>query len=87
VGLETNDIADISGTVLPDPLVPETYPHYPIGASFYPGEPAESYCALVAVDNDLSITELVNLPINELQQANCANLIRDNVCDSVTEIP
>jgi uncharacterized repeat protein (TIGR01451 family) len=87
VGLETNDIADISGTVLPDPLVPETYPHYPIGASFYPGEPAESYCALVAVDNDLSITELVNLPINELQQANCAKLIRDNVCDSVTEIP
>jgi hypothetical protein len=87
LGLEANDIADISGTVLTDPLVFETYPHYPIGASFYPGEPAESYCALVAVANDLGITELVNLPINELQQAECATLIRNNICDSITEIP
>ena len=69
VGPGSNDIADISGTVLTDPLVFETYPHYPIGASFYPGEPAESYCALVAVSDDLSINELVSLPINELQQA------------------
>ena len=87
VGPGIHDIADISGTVLTDPLEIETYPHYPIGASFYPGEPAESYCALVAVSDDPSISELVNLPINELQQAECATLIRDNICASVTEIP
>jgi hypothetical protein len=86
-GTATNDIADISGTVLSNPDVFETYPHYPIGASFYPGEPAESYCALVAVDDDLSITELVNLPVNELQQAECATLIRDHICGDVTIIP
>ena len=86
-GSGDNDIADISGTVLTDPQVFETYPHYPIGASFYPGEPAESYCALVAVSDDLSISELVNVPINELQQAECATLIRTNVCSNVTEVP
>ena len=87
LGPGTNDIADISGTVLTDPLVYETYPHYPIGASFYPGEPAESYCALVAISDDLSIDELVSLPINELQQAECAALIKTNICDTVTEVP
>jgi hypothetical protein len=87
LGLDTNDVADISGTVLPDPLVFETYPHYPIGASFYPGEPAESYCALYELADDLSITELVKLPINELQQADCATLISDYICVSVLVIP
>ena len=87
LGPEASDIADISGTVLTNPEVVETSPHYPIGASFYPGEPAESYCALVAVSDDLSINEIVNIPINELQQAECATLIRTNVCDIVTEVP
>jgi hypothetical protein len=87
VGPGANDIADISGTLLPDPLVFETYPHYPIGASFYPGEPAESYCALVAVADDLSIHELVNLPINELQQEECATLIRNNICSIPPQVP
>jgi len=87
VGPGTNDTADISGTVLADPLEFETYPHYPIGASFHPGEPAESYCALVAVSDDLSINEIVNVPVNELQQEECATLIRNNICASVTEVP
>jgi len=80
VGLLTNDPADIAGTVLTDFEDATTYPHYPIGASFIPGDPDNSVCRLVQVNGDASIDELVNLRINETQQEDCALLLKANIC-------
>jgi len=82
-GPAANDIADIAGTVLSDPLDPTVYPWYPIGASFYPGIPTDSYCELAQVDSDATVTELIHLPINENQQADCATLLKANVCNPI----
>lgn len=80
VGLLTNDPADIAGTVQTDFTDASAYPHYPIGASFIPGDPDNSVCRLVQVNNDASVDELVNLRINEAQQEECALLLRANIC-------
>ena len=77
VGLLTNDPADIAGTVLSDPPDGTSYP---IGASFYPGDPDNSTCRLVQVDGDESVVELVNRRINETQQEDCALLLQNNIC-------
>jgi hypothetical protein len=79
-GTSGNDVADIAGTILTNPNDPAVYPHYPIGAAFYPGEPVSSVCRLVEVNNDGSQSDLVNLRINELQQADCAAVLQTNVC-------
>jgi hypothetical protein len=79
-GPAVNDAADIAGTILTDPLDSTVYPWYPIGASFYPGVPADSYCALDRIEGDATVTELVRFPINENQQADCAALLETNVC-------
>jgi len=76
----SNDPADISGTVLTDPNDPAVYPHFPIGAAFYPGDPVNSVCRLVQVNGDATVSELVNFRINENQQAECATLLQANVC-------
>jgi len=86
-GLAANDIADISGTVLSTPGDPESYPQYPIGASFYPGQPGDSYCALVQVNGDATTTELANERINEQQQEACASILKEQVCDNVYPLP
>jgi hypothetical protein len=80
VGLLTNDPADIAGTVLTDFTDASVYPHYPIGASFIPGDPDNSVCRLVQVNGDASVDELVNHRINETQQEDCALLLRANIC-------
>lgn len=80
VGPGSNDIADIAGTVHPDPPDDTTFPHYPIGASFYPGDPDSSVCRLVQVNADASSGDLVNLRINENQQAACAAALNANIC-------
>ena len=80
VGILTNDPADIAGTILTDYTDASVYPHYPIGASFYPGDPDNSTCRLVRVNADASVDELVNLRINEAQQEDCAILLQANVC-------
>ena len=80
VGLLTNDPADIAGTVLSNPADDTIYPHYPIGASFYPGDPDNSTCRLVQVNGDASVIELVNRRINENQQEDCALLLQANIC-------
>ena len=77
VGLLTNDPADIAGTVLSDPPDGTSYP---IGASFYPGDPDNSTCRLVQVNGDASVVELVNRRINETQQYDCALLLQANIC-------
>ena len=79
-GPASNDIADIAGTVLSDPSDDTTFPHYPIGASFYPGDPDSSVCRLVQVNADASTVDLVNLRINENQQAACAAALNANIC-------
>ena len=86
-GPGANDIADISGTVLTDPADAAVYPHYPIGASFYPGDPDSSVCRLVQVNADATAVDLVNLRINENQQADCAAALIANVCATVTPLP
>jgi hypothetical protein len=86
-GPGANDPADISGTVLSDPTDPTVYPHYPIGASFYPGEPLASSCRLVQVDGDATQTDLVNVRINEIQQADCRTTLALNVCQTITPLP
>lgn len=86
-GLLVNDIADISGTVLSTPGDPQAYPQYPIGASFYPGQPGDSYCALVQVDDDATTTELAKERINELQQEDCASILKAQVCANVFPVP
>ncbi len=80
VGPASNDIADIAGTVLFDPSDDTTFPHYPIGASFYPGDPDSSVCRLVQINADASTVDLVNLRINENQQAACAAALNANIC-------
>ena len=87
VGPSLNDIADISGTLLSTPGDYTAYPQYPIGASFYPGAPTDSYCALVEVSGDTTTSSLVNVPINETQQADCATILKDQVCANVTTLP
>ncbi|MDT8319395.1 MAG: hypothetical protein RQ826_02585 [Xanthomonadales bacterium] len=82
-----NDISDISGTVLSLPGDPDAHPQYPIGASFYPGQPGDSYCALVQVDGDATTTELANERINELQQEDCASALKAQVCANVYPLP
>ncbi len=79
-GPGVNDIADISGTVLTDPVDSSVYPHYAIGASFYPGDPHSSVCRLVQINGDASTTEWVNERINETQQENCAEVLKMNIC-------
>jgi hypothetical protein len=86
-GPGANDPADISGTVLSIPGDPLSYPQFPIGASFYPGEPGDSVCRLVQVNADVSLAELVNLPINENQQADCRTALATNVCATITPLP
>lgn len=86
-GPGANDPADISGTVLSVPGDPTAYPQYPIGASFYPGEPDDSVCRLVQVNADLSTAELVKLRINENQQSDCRAALAANVCASITTLP
>lgn len=86
-GPGTNDPADISGTVLSVPGDPTAYPHYPIGASFYPGQPEDSVCRLVQVNADASTVDLVNLRINENQQADCRTELAANACASITPLP
>jgi hypothetical protein len=84
-GSGENDPADISGTILSS--TPESYPQYPIGASFYPSDPDASVCRLVQVGADATTIDLVHLRINEIQQADCASEIKYNVCASVTPVP
>ncbi|NQZ54511.1 MAG: hypothetical protein HRT93_09705 [Piscirickettsiaceae bacterium] len=86
-GPSVNDTADISGTVLSVPADPSSYPHFPIGASFIPGDPINSVCRLVQVNGDASVDELINLRINETQQTECADLLKANVCATTTQIP
>jgi len=84
-GLGGNDPADISGTYVPaDPLI---YPQYAFGASFYPGEPDNSVCRLVQINLDLSAVDLVNLQINENQQADCRAALASNACSSIITLP
>ena len=80
-----NDTADIAGTILSVPGDPLAYPQYPIGASFYPGDPDSSVCRLTMVDGDA--VDLVNYRINETQQAVCATELATNVCATVTPLP
>jgi hypothetical protein len=86
-GPGVNDIADISGTILSNAADPAAYPQFPIGASFYPGDPASSVCRLVQVNADASVVDLVNQGINENQQADCAAALKTNVCATVTTLP
>ena len=79
-GTGDNDIADISGTILSNSPDPTVYPYFPIGASFYPGDPDSSVCRLVQVNADASTVELVNMRINENQQEDCAAQLTLNVC-------
>jgi hypothetical protein len=79
-GLGTNDAADIAGTVLSVPNDPATYPQFPIGAAFIPGDPISSVCRLVQVEGDATTTDLVNMRINENQQATCATSLKSHIC-------
>ena len=91
LGPNDNDTADISGIVLSNPVAeptdPDYYPQFPIGASFIPGDPINSVCRLVRVDIDASTTDLLSLRINEIQQAECASLLKDKVCATTTQLP
>ena len=82
-GPGSNDLADIAGTILSDPEDPGA-PQYPIGAAFVPGDPISSVCRLVRVNSDGSQNDLVNMRINEGQQASCADTMKINVCASTT---
>ncbi len=86
-GPAVNDAADIAGTVLTNPDDTAVYPQFPIGASFIPGDPVNSVCRLVRVDGDATTTELVNLRVNEAQQADCAASLQLNVCGSTLPAP
>lgn len=83
----SNDVADIAGTILSVPGDPLAYPQYPIGASFYPGDPDSSVCRLVTVNGDATEIDLVKRRINETQQAVCAGELAINVCSTVTPLP
>ena len=76
----SNDAADIAATILTDPLDPGVAPVYPIGAAFNPAEPTSSVCRLARVNADASTDTLVDLRINEIQQADCAALLTAQVC-------
>ncbi len=76
----SNDVADIAGNVLSHPLDPSVAPIYPIGAVFNPAEPASSVCRLERVNADASTDTLIELRINENQQAACASLLKAQVC-------
>ena len=82
-GPETNDLADIAGTIISDPENPSA-PQYPIGAAFVPGDPVSSVCRLVLIDSDGSQSDLVNLRINEGQQTACATTLQTHVCADPT---
>jgi len=86
-GPQTNDVADIAGTVLSVPNDPSVYPQYPIGAAFIPGDPVSSVCRVVQANGDASVDELVNLRINENQQAACAASLKANICASSAPPP
>jgi hypothetical protein len=86
-GPSINDIADISGTILSNPLDSTVYPQYPIGASFYPGDPDSSVCRLVEVSASATAVDLVNQRINENQQEDCTVELKTNVCATVTSFP
>jgi len=86
-GPATNDVADIAGTVLSDPNDPSVYPQYPVGAAFIPGDPVSSVCRLVQVNGDASVDEIVNVRINENQQAACAVSLKANICASTAPSP
>jgi len=86
-GTGTNDIADISGTILSDVNDAGVYPQYPIGASFYPGDPENSVCRLVQIDPDATVEDLLTVRINESQQADCAIELKSNVCLTVNGQP
>ena len=83
----SNAPADFSGPALSDPTDPGVYPQFPIGASFYPGEPDDSVCRLVQVNADATAFDLVLERINETQQATCAAVLAAQICDTVTPIP
>lgn len=86
-GPGVNDAADISGTILTDPNDPSVYPQYPIGAAFLPSDPVGSTCRLVQVDGDATVSDLVQVRINEGQQAACAATLKTNICASSTPAP
>ena len=79
-GTGANTYVDIAGTILSDPTDAAVYPQYPIGAAFVPGNPVSSVCRLVKIETNLAETEIVNLRINEGQQATCAAALKSNVC-------
>jgi len=86
-GLDPNDVADISGTIHSDYSVNTIYPQYPIGASYYPGDPESAVCMLVQVNDDASVVNLVSHRINEIQQAECAAALAFYVCATLTPLP
>jgi hypothetical protein len=79
-GPGSNDAADIAGTVLSISGDPGSFPQFPIGASFYPGDPGASECRLVQLNADASSAELTRHRINETQQADCAVALKANIC-------
>ena len=73
---------DIAGTVLTDSTDPSIYPHYPIGAAFT-ADPEKSVCQLTKVDDSTGIptvSDLVKIRINRLQQSACRTVLVDNIC-------
>lgn len=84
-GAGVNDASDLAAIVLPNPEDPSVYPHYPVGASFVPGDPVNSYCSLVQLNADATFSELSHHRINEGQQATCAAWLQTNVC--ATTVP
>ena len=73
---------DIAGTVLTDSTDPSVYPHYPIGAAFT-SDPEKSVCQLTKVDDSTGIptvSDLVKIRINRLQQGACRTVLVDNIC-------
>ncbi|MGR8942226.1 MAG: hypothetical protein ACU83P_11620 [Gammaproteobacteria bacterium] len=79
-GTSGNDIAGIVSADFSDPTVPQ----YPIGASYYPSDPNDSVCRLVALNSSSPFgTDLITKRINEQQQAACAAELKANVCKTV----
>ena len=86
-GTDPNDTSDISGTIHTDYPANSVHPQYPVGASFYPGDPDSSVCRLVEVNSDATFVDLVNHRINEIQQVECAEVLKLSVCTTLTTIP
>ena len=84
-GPGSNDQADISGTYTPVDVLED--PQFSFAASFNPGDPANSVCQLIQVNPDLTVVELVNVQINENQQADCRDELAANACFSITPVP